>query len=385
MANETLNHRERVQLALNHQEPDRVPMDLGSTVVSGLTIGAYKRLQSHLKLEYHDQDFLSLVFQVVYPDERIFKHFDIDFRPVYYRPARVSKGKLYPDGEFIDDWGIVRQKPEGSLYYDIIDSPFKEGTINELESFDWPDPLDPGRFEGIEAEAEYLYRETDYAIVGPGTDTNVFELAWFLRGFEKFLMDLVLNPEFVHALLRRLTDYRKAMLGRYLELVGDYLDVVYVADDLATQAGSLLSPQTFQEFVKPYLGEYYQFVKDRTPAKLLLHCCGNVVPLLDDLIDIGVDIINPVQVSAEGMDTKFLKQKFGERIGFWGAVDTQHVLPQGTPEEVRAEVRKLVADLGLGGGFVLAPVHNIQPDVPPENICALYEEGRIALMNAHPQ
>lgn len=352
-------------------------MDLGSTVVTGLTLAAHKKLEQHLRLDPRNQPFLSIMFQVVRPDERIMKHFDIDFRPLYYRPPQESKARALSGNSFIDEWGITLHKPEGGFYYDIIDSPLKNATVEDLDSYDWPDPLDPGRFEALEEEARHLYEETDYALVGPGTQASFFEQSWMLRGFERFLMDLVLNPGFVHALLRRVLDIRKAMVRRYLELVGRYLDVVYVADDVAMHTGPLMSFETYRRMVKPYQEEYYRFIKERTEAKLFYHCCGNVTSFLDDFIEIGVDIINPVQVSAREMDSKSLKERFGDRICFWGGIDTQRVLPHGDVKEVRDEVRRRVADLAVGGGYVLAPVHNVQPDVPPENLCAMYDEAKV--------
>ena len=370
-----LSHRERVRIALNHQEPDRLPIDLGSNGCATVTAEAYRRLRAHLEMAPKEPLIISRAGQIAVPHEEVMRLLDVDLRGLYYRPPRLDRTKDLSDGRIIDEWGVTLYKPKGGLYYDIVDSPLKEATIGDLEGYDWPDPLDPGRFEGLEEEAEHLYRNTDYALVGPGCQTGLFEDAWALRGFENFLADLLLNPEFAHALLRRVLDIRKAMMGRYLQLVGRYLDVVYIADDVAMHTGPFMSLETYRGLIKPYQKEFFQFAKERTEAKLFYHCCGNVVPLLDDFIEMGVDIINPVQVSAKGMDTKVLKERFGDRISFWGAVDTQHVLPYGSVEEVREEVRRRVADLAPGGGYILAPVHNVQPDVPPENLCAVYEEA----------
>lgn len=184
MHTDELSHRERVRLSLNHQQTDRVPMDLGSTVVTGLTLGSYLNLANHLGFEVEKPTMLSTAFQVVKPDERIMEYFDVDFRPIFYRTPIKSKAEFRSDGIFIDDWGITRYKPETSHYFDIIDSPLKDATLDDLNDFDWPDPLDPGRFDGVQDEARLLWTTTDYALVGPGVDTNLFELAWFLRGFE---------------------------------------------------------------------------------------------------------------------------------------------------------------------------------------------------------
>lgn len=370
-----LSHRERVQIALNHQEPDRVPIDLGSTGCSTLTVGAYRKLRAHLGLAAKEPLVISRAAQIVAPHEEVMCFLDVDLRGIYYRPPRVDKTKELGDGRIINEWGLTLHKPESSLYYDLVESPLKEATIGDLKGYEWPDPLDPGRFEGLEEEAEQLYRNTDYALVGPGCETGLFEDAWQLRGFENFLADLILNPDFVQALLRRVLDIRKAMMGRYLELVGKYLDVVYIADDVTMHTGPFMSPDIYRRLIKPHQKELFQFTKERTEAKLFYHCCGNVVPLLEDFIEMGVDVINPVQVSAREMDTKLLKERFGDRVSFWGAIDTQHVLPHASTKEVREEVRRRVFDLAPGGGYILAPVHNVQPDVPPDNLCAMYEEA----------
>ncbi|NIM94747.1 MAG: hypothetical protein GTO18_13685 [Anaerolineales bacterium] len=368
-----LSPRERVRIALDHGEPDRIPIDFGSTAVSGITLSAYKQLRVALGLREKKPVILSKAFQLAEVDEDVFQHFKIDFRPVFYNSHRVELCSSSSSDRYTDEWGVVRFRPSGGLYFDIIESPLADADIDDLETYPWPDPLASFRFDGIESLAMNLHENTDYALVGPGYDGGFFEDAWMMRGYEQFLMDLLINQEFSIALMRNILDIRKVMTGRYLELVGKYLDVVYVADDLATQSGLLISPQTYRSIVKPLQRDYYQFIKERTEAKLFYHCCGNIEPLLEDFIEIGVDIINPVQVSIEGLDVQRIKEKYGDRICFWGGIDTQQVLPQGNREDVRDEVRTRVSELARGGGYVLAPVHNIQPDVKPENISVMYE------------
>jgi uroporphyrinogen decarboxylase len=188
------------------------------------------------------------------------------------------------------------------------------------------------------------------------------------------MIDLLQNKEFAHALLRRITDFQKARYARFLELAGDVLDVVLFADDVAGQEGLFISPQTYREMIKPYHAELMEWIKAHTKAPVLFHSCGSMLSVLDDFVEIGLKILNPVQVSAKGMDTAVLKQRYGQKITFWGAIDTHRTLPSGTPDEVRAEVRRRVADLGQGGGYVVAPVHVIQADVPAENIIAMCQE-----------
>jgi uroporphyrinogen decarboxylase len=235
----------------------------------------------------------------------------------------------------------------------------------------WPDPHEPERYAGLRQEAERLYHQTDYALVGAPGFNGVWERAWYMCGLARALEGLLLEQEFMHALLRRITDVCKAALGHYLDEVGPYIQIIKLADDLGAQDGPEMSPATYRAVIKPYHQELFQFVRQRTPAKIFFHTCGSVYRLLPDLIDAGVDILNPVQVSAKDMDTRRLKAEFGDRLSFMGAIDTQYVLPFGTVEEVRQEVERRIADLGPGGGYIVAPVHNVQADVPAENFVAM--------------
>lgn len=195
-----------------------------------------------------------------------------------------------------------------------------------------------------------------------------------LCGFEDWLVNLMTNPKFAGALLDKGVEIESQMLKNMLGEVRDNVDVVVCPDDLGMQNALLISPELYRKIIKPRHKRLFDAVKSHTKAKLLLHSDGAIAPVIGDLIDVGVDVLNPVQVSAAGMgDTKWLKKEFGEHISFWGGIDTHHVLPFGTPEEVREEVRKRIQDLAPGGGYVLASVHNIQAEVPPENIIAVYE------------
>jgi uroporphyrinogen decarboxylase len=224
-------------------------------------------------------------------------------------------------------------------------------------------------------EARSLYEGTDYAIMADCGFKSFWELGYLLRGLEQMLMDLVLNPEFVSALFSKLLEINMAVTGHFLDAVGPYIHVLRTTDDLATQRGPLMSPKTFRKFLKPMYKKHIDFIKSRTEARIFFHSCGNVVDLIDDLLEVGVEILNPVQVSAMG-DTAELKARFGDRLVFWGGIDTQYILPRGRVDEVKAEVRQRIRDLGPGGGYVVAAVHNIQPDVSPENIITLAEATR---------
>ena len=369
-----LSPRERVMRSIGHQEPDRVPLDLGGSVSSAISIGACNSLKKHLGL-HTETRVLEVTFQMAHMEEPLAQALDIDTRPLYGNPPATGN-HFNERGDYVDEWGITHTRPEGAHYYTNANPPLWNATIGDLESYPWPDPNDPARVHGLRQSAEELFA-SDYALVGaPDGFTRIFEQAWQLRGMDQLLVDMIVDLGFVHALFRKITDIQKARWDAYLREAGRYVQVVRVGDDIAMQSGPIMAPGLYRKMLKPYHKEYFAFIKERTDAGLLYHCCGGVWDLLEDFIEIGVDILNPVQVSADGMDTARLKEQFGKRIAFWGAVDTQRVLPQGTPEEVRLEVRKRITDLGSGGGYVLCPVHNLQPDVPPENVLAMYDEAR---------
>ena len=362
------------------EEPDRVPLDLGG-INSTMMVGAYENLKRFLGMEDLPTRLISKTWQIVAPDEQVLERLGIDTRylfPNVAPPQEPTAGESATreeteDDQFTDEWGITRRFV--MHYYEITAHPLKEAEgLDAIESYPWPNPRDYLSVAGLRERAIDLRRNTDYAVAGY-TAGSLFEQAWYLRGYPELLMDFMINKDFAHALFRKVVDVRKQHAEIYLGEVGDYLDVIQVGDDIATQEAPTMSPALYREMVKPYQAELFQFIKERTRAKLYYHSCGTVSPLVEDLIEIGVDALNPIQVSAKQMDPADLKHRFGDRIAFWGAIDSQHVLPFGTPDEVKAEVRRRIDALAPGGGYVLAGVHNLQPDIPPENIVAMYEEG----------
>jgi uroporphyrinogen decarboxylase len=284
---------------------------------------------------------------------------------------------MEPDNSYVDEWGTRWKKPESSLYFDPVDWPLKEAAVEDLDRYPWPDPKDPGRTEGLRQEARRLRDETDCAIVADMPVLGIFETASVcLRGIEQFMVDLLLDKPFAKALLNKLADIHVEFMRQYLEAVGDCIDVVMVSDDLGSENAPLISPDLYREMIKPVQRRLWTFIKEHTDAYLFMHTCGSVYRLIPDLIELGVDALNPIQVAARDMDTRRLKEEFGDKLTFWGAVDTQHVLPFGSARDVEEEVRKRITDLAPGGGFVLTAVHNIQPGVPPDNICMMYDAAR---------
>jgi len=370
----TLTSRERVLLALNHQEPDRVPIVFGADGSTAMLVPAYQNLKRYLGIECETQLF-DRAFQYARIDEEVMVRFEADVRtllgPASLRCAPVNG----PDDTFTDYWGITWQRPPGGYYYNMVSQPLKSAlTPKEIDEYSWPDSEMILDLSGLAERARRLRRESPYAIMGIHDGlSSLFESCWYLRGLPEFMMDLAANPEMAHALLRHMTDLAKATTAQFLKEVGQYIDIYRVGDDLGTQSGTMISPRMFREVVKPYLAEYYAMIHNMTDARLMLHCCGSVRPIMGDLIEIGVDILNPVQVSAKDMEPGELKAQFGDRLSFCGGIDTQQVLPHGTREEVQEEVQRRIQELAPGGGYLLAAVHAIQPDVPPENVCTMFE------------
>ena len=372
----TMRPRERATAALHHQEPDRVPLDIGGGASTSLVVEAHDKLKQHWGITAPER-IISKSFRVARLDEETMRRLGSDFRPITLKAPRNWAPPPSEPGTFVDELGVKWRQAHyaGGYYWELAQCPLADATIADLESYPWPDPDDPGRYVGLAEEIKDLYNNTPYALVGDGGFKGFWEPAFMLRGLTQALMDLVQNKEFMHALLGKLLEINTAVAKRFLEIVGPYVTVVRTADDLATQKSLLMSPATYREMIQPYQKKLNQTLKQYTDAILFYHSCGNVTSLVGDLIDSGVEALNPVQVTAIP-DPAGLKAKYGDRLCFWGAIDTQHVLPHGTPEDVRQEVRLRLRQLGQGGGYVVAGVHNLQPDVPPQNIIAMAEAAR---------
>ena len=371
----SLSHRERVIKALSHQEPDRVPFDLGSTANSSIHLLGYQKLKAHFGVEAEDT-IIHKMMQTVAVHEPILQALDIDLRYVGYGAS--EKRPDIPVGEdgYQDEWGVVRRKPPSSLYYDLVKSPLAGSiTIQDIVNFPWPDPTDPGYTRGLRDRLLHYRENTDYAIALrlPSVFVHVTQ---YLRGFEDWFLDLAADKKLAGALFDAVTEQNTAMAEEMLKVGGDLADVVCTSDDMGFQTGPMVSPELYRELFKPRHKKFFDTVKKNTSAFVHFHCCGSIYKLLDDFIELGVDVIHPVQVAAKDMDSGILAPEFGDRLSFWGGVDTQRVLPKGTTEEVKAEVRRRIRDFAPGGGFILGAVHDIQPDVPVENIIAMYEAGR---------
>ncbi len=376
-----MNSRERVMCALSHQEPDRVPIDLGATIVSSIVKKTYVELKNYLGLPVEELKMLDYVQQLPYLDDALLNRFEVDFRLVQLPSATAPGLNIFEEGDyyaFVDRWGSKLHMPkEGGLYFDWVDFPIQEPTLAALDHYEWPRPDPPELNRALAEQAKYLYEHTDFALVGSGViGGGIFEQPARTMGMEKFLMALVSEPKFADRLMEKITDIYIESCNGYLDQVGPYLQVFTYWDDVNTQTGWMIRPETYRKMVKPKQRRLVEAIKKKTDAKIFFHGCGAAYDLIPDLIDVGFDILNPVQVSARGMDTRKLKQEFGKDMTFWGGIDTQRVLPFGTPAQVADEVRRRIDDLAPGGGFVLAAVHNIQAFVPPENIVMMFDTAQ---------
>ena len=373
--------RRRVETALRHQEPDRVPYDLGGTILTGIHHQAYRRLRRHLGLPEVEVEIEDPVQQLARVHEDVKQQLGVDVYGLNpSKPRGIGQPPWSEDGydKLRDEWGIEWWKPQdGGFYYDMRRHPLAHiRSVEELAKHKFPDPLDPARYEGMAARANELMNQKQVAYVLGRNAPGIWEIALWMRGFENFFCDMAENPALAEALMDIICEIKMKYWARALERVGPNVMMVSEADDLASQNRLLCSPAMYRKFIKPRHTKLFTFIKKqaRVPVKIFYHSCGAVAPLLPDLIESGIDILNPVQVSAAGMDTKELKRRFGKDLTFYGGgVDTQRVLPRGTPQDVRDEVRRRIDDLAPGGGFIFNTVHNIQADVPPKNIMAMWE------------
>jgi uroporphyrinogen decarboxylase len=371
--------RERVSAALDHREPDRLPIDLGGTLATSITTAAYTPLRRFLGLPPEEPVIFEQTQQLPYLGEDLLLRFGVDTRPVALPRERAPRPELVDDGEYwawVDAWGATLRMPKrGGLYYDWVGHPLAELTGEAIDAYRWPGFDTAEDLAAIREEALRLRTGTEFALVGAANlGSGVFEQACLLAGMEEFMMAMVSDRPVAERLLDGITDFLVEEARRYLDHVGDLIDVYLYGDDVATQQGWMISPEAYVALIRPRQRRLFDAIRAKTRAKLMYHGCGAVFDLVPHLIEIGVDVLNPVQVSARGMDTARLKAAYGRDIVFWGGgVDSQHVLPFGTPEDVRTEVRRRIRDLSPDGGFVFAPVHNIQAQVPPENVVAAFE------------
>jgi uroporphyrinogen decarboxylase len=368
--------RERVVKTLHHEEPDRVPMDFGG-ILASINMYTYEDLLDLVGIPGGKED--AIVSEewsnVPKPSERLLEKWGVDFRRVWLgAPDNFTPVRNEEEQTVIDEWGLTWKR--FGKYNEFINPPLEGATVEDVLRYTFPDPEDPGRYRGVREWAKKLYEETDYAVVAGHSMFGVFELGCWLCGFNDFLPRLFIDKKFVHTLFERVLEIQKAIVGKYIDLVGPYVQMIETADDLGQQYNSFMSVETYREMIKPYHKEYLHFIKEKAPhAKIFMHSCGSVHNLIPDLIDDGVEVLNPIQPTATNMEAWRLKKDFGDKLSFHGGIDVVDVLPKQSEEEVKAFVKKTMHTLGKGGGYILAASHNIQDDTPPANVVAMYDAG----------
>jgi uroporphyrinogen decarboxylase len=376
-----MNSRERVFKALNHEEADRIPYDLAGSTWSGITNTAYQNLRKYLgKAEKH-AEWSDVIQQIVIPSEEILDELQVDTRGVFPLTSHnwdvYSKLKDAGDyWEYIDEWSFIHHFPKNGYWFSLVSNPMKDVDFtNEdiVQDFPWPYAGDPLRFTGLREKAIH-FRKQDKIVMTKGLCAGLFEMHQRVRGMENAMVDPFMYAENSDRLVGKLAELKIEFWDAALDELGDVVDIVGEGDDYGTQQSQLISPDQFRDYYKPHFERVLSFIKTKAPnVKLMFHSCGNVRPIIPDLIEMGVDILNPVHVNAAGMEPVQLKKDFGNDIVFWGGgVDTQHILPSGSPQEVANEVKKNIDALAPGGGFVFNTVHNIQAEVPSENIMAMW-------------
>lgn len=316
--------------------------------------------------------------QNVVLDEEVCQRLGIDFRWVV--PNWVGVRDVEIDGEagYVDMWQTPHKWTDVGQYYAIHASPLRQDdlTLEDVENFEWPQP-DPDMFTGLAEQAKNWFENTDYVVGADGIKVGILQTGSQLRGYDKLFLDFALNPELAHALLDKVSVTINEMYRQYMKVVGPYVQVVTITDDQGTQSSLMISPKMFREFIKPRLKSLIDTIKETADVKVLMHCDGSIVKIIPDLIEIGVDILNPIQPVVKDMeDTKALKEEFGDQICFHGSMDVQQVMVQSSVDEIREEVKLRINDLGTNGGFIIAPCHNINVDIPIENTLAMFEEAQ---------
>jgi uroporphyrinogen decarboxylase len=374
-----MTSRERVLAALNHELPDRVPIDLGGNQ-TGIHRDAYAALLTHLGIQ-DEVTIMDAVQQLAQPCEAVLERLRVDTRYIAAGAAADFKGTIEINErggrtwhDLVDEFGIRWSMPDDTpLYMDITHHPLANATIDDIKAYPFPKGDDPSRFAGLRDRALAIRKDTPYACVS-GISGVVYEICWYMRGLEQWFCDMLTQPEFCEALIDQTLKFWMDWFRVFLDEVGDVVDVIMIGDDLAGQTGPLFNPDIYRKIVKPRHKELVQYIRSRTQAKIWYHTCGACRAYIPELMDNGIDILNPVQISASHMDPIDLKKTFGKDLTFWGGgIDAQHVLPFATPETVRDHVRKNVTAFKPGGGYVFNNVHNIQAGVPPQNIIAMYE------------
>jgi uroporphyrinogen decarboxylase len=354
-------------------------LDLGSTGTSTINIRAYHNLREALNLGEADPAFMNFAAQSVKPDDDILERLRVDTRGVTLRGSTDFKNTVRDEGQYdvlYDPWGIGYRKPKAKgHYFDMFHHPLAGRDRKTIEQYKFPQPDDPSQMDGVAGQCR-IRKDQGYAVVfNQGFGFGLLHTGTQLLGYEDYFSRMILEPEVIDALTEKVLEGKIRSWEMILKAAGEYIDIVAENDDLGTQRGPFVSMKSYKKHIQPFQRKLFSFIKDTAPhVKILYHSCGSIVDFIPSLIEMGVDAINPVQLSARGMDPAYLKKEFGRDIAFWGGgVDTQATLPLGSHDDIKTEVRRNISIFGRGGGYVFTTVHNIQADVPAENILAMFE------------
>ena len=398
-----LSSRQRVQMALNHQETDRVPIDFGASRITGISAIAYKKLCQQLGVQ-ETIKLYDIKQQLADPSLAMIDAMGSDVVQLHrlgpttgmpflrmdaWKQGQLTDGTacLVPDAyepvfrddgtiDVLYDGEVFAQRTPASLYFDICSAPLKNARSKaDIDRYEFPDPWTQREEDFLKAEIQRLYYGTDKALFAglPTLNGSFLEISAVLFGYEQFMMNMVTCRDMMEHWLDRLLKHDLEILERFLAVTGDYIAAIQMNDDFGAQEALQVSPQMYREIFKPRQQQWIEFVKARTEAKIFIHCDGAVEEILPDFIDIGIDILNPLQTNAKGMNPETIKNKYGRHLTFWGGgVETQTTLPFGSVEAIRDEVRQRIQLLGKGGGYVFGTIHNIQADIAPEKILAVF-------------
>ena len=374
-----LTSRERVMTAIHHEEPDRIPLVIGVSNATGIKMAPYKGIKDIVGIKAPDNyiyDWPELGTAEIDEETMLRLHSDVrgvlDLEP---ESTRTLNKRRDPHSDYIDSWGSGQTEIGPDDWFPNVHPIPDALSPDDLDAYQgWPDMTDPTRIAHVRQRAKRLAEENQFAILATPWLLFPFERAYAMQGMETFLLNMARDPDFARALLEKIAGYCKQLMGPFLEELGDNVDIIKIGDDLGTQESLMISPKMYREILKPVHADFINFIKARTKAKILFHSDGDVMTLIDDFIEMGVDILNPLQTSAGSMsDLPLLKKRFGKNIVFCGGIDTHRVLPFGSPEDVRQEVRRVIDILGPGGGCMIGAVHTIMNDVPPENVLAMVD------------
>jgi uroporphyrinogen decarboxylase len=366
--------RERALAALDHAEPDRVPLDFGGRNTT-LHLFAHDALMKHLGLQGPRPRIRNYHTYVVEPDPQLFQRFEGVSALFFPRPPSDYVFSIDPGtNTYVDEWGTTYYMPPNGYYFDLHKAPLCEAeSEQDLEKLRWPNPTDPSRIAGLAERVQAAYAAKQKVLMVCAPTPGLWETSWYIFGLEQAFMHLAGNQALMEAFTERLVEWQIAYWSMALDVVGPYVDIVQLGEDLGTQQGPIMSPATFRRIYKPRMRRLVDAIRKRTRARVYLHSCGSIYEFIPDLLECGIQILNPIQMNAAAMDTARLKREFGKELTFWGAGCDPVVMGMGTPQQVVDDVKRRVRDLAPGGGFVFGSVHNIQANVPPENIVALFD------------